>query len=145
MPSTYHSVIVNASVEIVCDVVKDIHNMSSSLSIILGCKGIGDILELNLVPNNVLNLNDLFHEALADLDEMANNVSYSNDNAEVSFVSPANLRNYYGTLRLRPLTTNGKTLVEWGSCWDSDNDKEVDLCYQVFVSLVQALVAKFEE
>ncbi|CAA6824555.1 MAG: Polyketide cyclase [uncultured Thiotrichaceae bacterium] len=141
MPSTYQSIVVNAPIEAVWDTVKNFHDFSWAPAVIESCEVVGDATGLEVGAKRVLN--GAFEETLVELDDEIHKVRYSIDNGP-SPVSSSDVKNYFGTLRLRSSTIDNKTLVEWGSVWDSDSDEAVEFCHGIYVALLQSLAGYFE-
>jgi hypothetical protein len=68
-------------------------------------------------------LNGSFLDTLIAYSSLDHRITYSIDNAP-SPISPENIRNYVGDLHLLPITSEGKTFVEWSGRWES-NETEV--------------------
>lgn len=141
MPSTYQSIVINAPIEKVWDTVRNFHDLSWAPNVIQSCDIIGDHDGLDVGAKRVLN--GAFKETLVELDNEKHKVKYSIDDGPVP-VSDSDVKNYFGTLRLRESTIDNKTLVGWGSVWESDSEDAVEFCEGIYVALLNSLSLHFE-
>ena len=141
MPSTYQSIIVSAPIESVWEVVKNFHDLSWAPEVIESCEAVGAATGLEIGAKRVLN--GAFHETLVELDNEIHKVKYSIDDGP-SPVSASDVSNYFGTLRLRSSTLDNKTLVGWGSVWESESEEAVEFCHGIYVALLQSLAKHFD-
>ena len=136
MPSTYQSNIINAPVEKVWLTISDFHDMSWAPTVIMSCDAIGDKLGNDIGAQRVLN--GAIHETLQEIDEDAHYIRYTIDDGPEP-VSPSDVQNYIGEIKLTPVTMSDTTLVEWSSSWDSDKEDAVTFCHNIYVALLGEL------
>lgn len=141
MPSTYQSIIVNAPIDSVWKTVKNFHDFSWAPEVIQSCDAVGEASGIEVGAKRVLN--GVFEETLVELDDEKHKVRYSIDDGPFP-VSATDVNNYFGTLRLRSSTLDGKTLVGWSSVWNSDSEDAVEFCHGIYVALLQSLAGHFE-
>jgi len=141
MPSTYQSIVIDAPIEKVWDTVKNFHDFSWAPSVIQSCEIVGDSNGLELGAKRVLN--GAFHETLVELDNNKHKIKYSIDDGPAP-VSASDVTNYFGTLRLRESTIDNKTLVGWGSVWESESEDAVEFCRGIYVALLNSLSLYFD-
>ena len=142
MPSTYQSIIVPASIGKVWDTVKDFHALSWAPDVIESCESVGDVPGTEPGAKRVLN--GAFHETLIEWDQDEHRIRYSIDDGP-SPVSKDEVSNYVGHLHLLPVTEGNVTFAEWSSSWESRSQDAVDFCHNIYVGLLSALAASFEQ
>ena len=142
MPLTYQSTVVNASLGDVWDRISDFHDLSWAQDVITSCEKIGDIEGREVGAKRVLN--DAFHETVTRIVPGEHIIEYSIDDGP-SPVSPNDVKNYIGSIRLRPVTMSegDATFVEWSSAWESDSEDAVDFCHGIHVALLNGLRSSF--
>ena len=142
MPLTYQSTVVKASLEDVWDRVSDFHDLSWAPDVITKCEKIGDVDGREVGAKRVLN--EVFHETVTRIVPGEHVFEYSIDDGP-SPVSPDDIRNYLGVIKLKPVTMSDgdATFVEWSSSWDSDSEDAVDFCHGIYVALLNGLRASF--
>ena len=86
-------------------------------------------------------LNGAFHETLTEIDPASHSLKYSIDDGP-SPVSKEEVSNYVGTIQLSP-ATDGGTLVEWNSTWDSNSEDAVEFCHGIYIALLKELASTF--
>jgi len=141
MPSTYQSIIVNASIDDVWQRIKNFHDFDWASEVISSCEAIGSIGPTEVGAKRILN--GVFHETLIRMEPENHLLEYSIDDGP-SPVSASEVSNYVGSLQLRPVTLGEATFVEWYSSWDSQSEDAVEFCHGIYVALLQTLAASFE-
>ncbi len=142
MPQCYQSIVVEAPIERVWSTVKDFHDMSWAGGVIRSCVAVGAPSGTEVGAKRVLN--DAFHETLLECNSTDYRIRYSIDDGP-SPVSPAEVKNYVGRLRLAPVTLSKSTFVEWSSSWESASDEARDFCHQIYIALLKALAERMAD
>lgn len=140
MPSTYQSIVVNAPVEQVWVRVKNFHDFSWASEIITSCDSVGDLGPMEVGAKRLLN--GVFHETLIRMEPEDHLIEYSIDDGP-SPVSASDVSNYVSSLHLQPVTLGNTTFVEWYSNWESQQEDAVEFCHDIYVALLNTLVASF--
>ena len=142
MPQCYQSIVIAAPIEEVWATVKNFHDFSWATGVIDSCEAVGGIGGTEIGARRILN--DVFHETLLECNEASHRIRYSIDDGP-SPVSAEEVKNYVGTLQLRPITLSNATFVEWRSDWESQNEDARDFCHQIYVALLRALANRLEK
>ncbi len=140
MPECYQSIIVNAPIAKVWNIIKDFHNMSWASNIIENCEAVGDHSGTEVGAKRILN--GAFHETLLELNEHEHRIRYSIDDGP-SPVSANEVKNYIGQVQLKSISLNDATFMEWSSAWESTSEEARDFCHQIYVALLRALAEQF--
>ena len=133
MGKTYQSITINAPVDRVWAAVRDFHDVSWAPGVLEKCTPVGDLKGDQIGARRVLN--DAFHETLLELSDLDHTVRYSIDDGP-SPVSKEEVKDYIGELRLRPITENDATFVEWSSSWDTRDNSAEEFCHTIYVALL---------
>ncbi len=143
MGKCYNSVVVQAPVEKVWDTIRDFHKIQDwAPNVISDIKVVGELKGDQIGAKRVLN--DAFHETLQGLDDVSRTIQYTIDNGPGA-VAKDKVRNYVGTVKIYPITSNNTTFVEWLSNFDSPNSSAVgELCNPVYQALLKDLAGKFQ-
>jgi len=141
MPQCYQSIVIAAPIEQVWDTVKNFHDFSWAAGVIDSCEAVGSIGGSEIGAQRILN--GLFHEILLECSAAAHHIRYSIDEGP-SPVSSKEVKNYVGTLQLRPVTLGNATFVEWHSTWEAQSEEARDFCHQIYVALLRALAQRLE-
>jgi len=80
---------------------------------------------------------------LLECSAASHRIRYSIDEGP-SPVSSKEIKNYVGTLQLRPVTLGNATFVEWHSTWEAQSEEARDFCHQIYVALLRALAQRLE-
>ena len=135
----HNSVVVNAEVSKVWDVLRNFHDLSWSPNVVESCEVVGDTKGDQLGAKRVLN--NAFHETLKSLDHENHNFTYSIDDGPGPLAKDA-VTNYVGKVQLHAITEDNTTLVVWTSRWDS-GEGVAEVCNPVYVGLLGDLKAPF--
>ena len=133
MPSTYQSNLINAPVEKVWSAISNFHDLSWAPNVVSSCESVGDISGTEVGAKRILN--GAFHETLREVDDAGHQIKYSIDDGP-SPVSPAEVSNYIGVIKLTPVTMQGSTLIEWSSSWDSNEEEATSFCHNIYVAIL---------
>ncbi len=142
MPNTYQSIVINAPVDRVWEVVRHFHDLSWAPDVIQECKSIGDKQGDQIGARR--QLNSAFLETLVELSDKDHRLGYRIDDGP-SPVSKGEVQDYYGLVQLRPVTNSNGTFIEWSSSWEAKSDEAVDFCRKIYVSLLKALQQTLEK
>lgn len=142
MPSTYQSIVVNAPIEKIWQRIYNFHDFSWAPEVITSCEAVGPISPAQAGAKRILN--GVFHETLTRIEPENHLLEYSIDDGP-SPVSANEVSNYIGTLKLRSITLGGGTFIEWSSSWQSQREDAVEFCHGIYVALLQALAASYEQ
>lgn len=140
MPSTYQSIVVEAPVDDVWDRLRDFHDFSWAPQVITSCEAVGDAGGTEVGAKRILN--GAFHETLTTIDDNDHCLEYSIDDGP-NPVSPSDVSNYRGRIRVLPVTEGDATFIEWSSEWESDSQDAVEFCSGIYTALLHALVDSF--
>lgn len=141
MPQCYQSIVVKAPVEKVWNTLKNFHDMAWASGVIDTCAAVGEKAGTEVGAKRILN--GVFHETLLECNESEHIIRYSIDDGP-SPVSPDDVNNYIGQIRLCPVTLDQATFVEWRSSWESASEDARDFCHQIYVALLKALAQQVQ-
>lgn len=141
MSSTNQSIVINASADDVWSRFSNFHDLSWAPNVIASVEKVGDIDGGRVGAQRILN--GVFHETLVEIDDNAHFLRYSIDDGP-SPVSRDEVSNYIGVVNLSAVEEGAKTLVEWTSSWDSNNEDAVEFCHGIYIALLGELVKSFE-
>ena len=133
MPSTYQSNLINAPVEKVWAAIKNFHDLSWAPNVVSSCESVGDTQGTEVGAKRILN--GAFHETLRAVESAAYQMTYSIDDGP-SPVSPKEVSNYIGIIKLTPVTMQDSTLIEWSSSWDSNEEEAASFCHNIYVAIL---------
>lgn len=142
MPSTSQSVTINASAADVWRRFSDFHDLSWAKKVITNVEKVGDLGGNQVGAKRILN--GVFHETLIEMDNDKRVMRYSIDDGP-SPVSPKEVKNYIGTVRLSNVKDGHGILVEWTSKWDSKSKDAVDFCHGIYVAMLKELEKSFKK
>jgi len=141
MPSTYQSLVINASINDIWDKLSNFHELSWANKVLPSVEKVGDKNGYEVGAKRVLN--DAFHETLIKVDAENHLVEYSIDDGP-SPVSKEDVSNYRGLIQLSPAQDADGTLVVWTSSWESNSEDAVDFCHGIYTALLNELAQSFE-
>lgn len=140
MPRTYQSIVVNAPADLVWAKLRNFHELSFAPQVVTKLERVGDKAGDQIGAQRILN--GAIHETLLALDEKNKELRYSIDDGP-SPISKGEVERYVGSVRVRPVTEDGASFVEWWSQWDATGDAAVAFCHPIYVSLLRALRDSF--
>lgn len=141
MPSTYQSIVINASIRDIWNKLNDFHKLSWAARVLPSVEKIGDKSGDEVGAKRVLN--DAFHETLTKVDQENYLIEYSIDDGP-SPVSKEEVSNYRGVIQLSSAQDADGTLVVWKSSWESRSEDAVDFCHGIYIALLNELAKSFE-
>lgn len=136
----YNSIIVNAPIEVVWKRIQDFHDFTWAPSVIQKNENVGTKDGKTIGAKRLLN--GQFLDTLIGYSAVEHRIQYSIDDGP-SPISPADIKNYVGDLHLLPLTSEGKTFVEWTGSWDSNGTEAVEFMNNIYVLLLKDLSKQF--
>lgn len=140
MGSTYQSIVVDAPAEEVWGTLRDFHDMSWAPEVVESCEAIGPGEGDEIGARR--RLNGAFEETLRELSDGERRLRYSIDDGP-SPVSAAEVDDYVGTVRVRPVTDSGASFVEWSSTWEGNDEEAAEFCHGIYVALLRSLRRHF--
>lgn len=138
--SCYNSIVIDAPIEQVWRKVRDFHDLSWAAGVIEKCEAVGDTPGNQLGAKRVLN--NVFHETLHALDDLAHTVRYSIDDGPDA-VSKDNVQGYIGEVRVFQVTETNGSFVVWTSSWESSGGGVAEFCNPIYRALLTALKKSF--
>ena len=141
MPSTYQSLVINASINDIWGKLNNFHELSWANKVLPSIEKVGDKNGYEVGAKRVLN--NAFHETLTKVDAENHLVEYSIDDGP-SPVSKEEVSNYRGLIQLSPAQDADGTLVVWTSSWESNSEDAVDFCHGIYTALLNELAQSFE-
>ena len=133
MGQTYQSITINSPIEKVWETVKDFHDMSWAPNVVSKLEKVGDFSGNQIGSKRVLN--EAFHETLHELDEENYSIKYSIDEGP-SPISSSEISNYFGNLKLTPVSLEDSTFIEWSSKWENNDEPAFEFCHGIYVALL---------
>jgi hypothetical protein len=140
VPSTYQSIVVNASIDVVWAKFSDFHDMPWAAKVLSSNEKVGQISGTEVGAKRILN--NAFHETLTRFDSENHLLEYSIDDGP-SPVSKEEVSNYIGAIQLSTAPDSDGTLVVWTSKWDSNSEDAVEFCHGIYVALLNELANSF--
>ncbi|WP_293267493.1 SRPBCC family protein [Neptunomonas sp.] len=139
MGKCYNSTVINAPIEKVWDTIKNFHELPWGSAVVTSTKKVGNKQSNEVGAQRILN--DAFHETLVSISNDEFTFSYRIDDGPGP-VAKDTVLNYFGTVKLSPVTDSGETFIEWSSSFDSDNSNEVrEFCNPIYAGLLDSLNA----
>lgn len=118
MGKCVHSVVVNAPVDQVWQVIRNFHDMSWTKAI-EALEPVGDARSDQAGAKRILN--GAFHETLLGINDLDHVFQYQITDGP-SPVSPGDLKFYYGTVSVLPVTDGNASYVSWVTHFESKDD-----------------------
>ena len=141
MGKCYNTITVNVPIDKVWSTIKDFHDLSWAKDVIESVEKVGDKKGDQIGARRILN--GVFHETLHAVNELAHSFAYTIDDGPGA-VSKDLVRNYVGSVKLLPVTSDNSTFVEWATRYDSADDSAVgELCNPIYHALLEALRSHF--
>jgi hypothetical protein len=135
-----HSIVVSAPVDEVWKLLRDFHDMSWTKAI-ESLEPTGDARSDQVGAKRVLN--GAFHETLIAIDDLAHTFRYQITDGP-SPVSPDELKFYYGTVSVLPVTAENGSYVSWVTHFESKNDSAAqEFCDPFYRTCLGDLQARF--
>lgn len=132
----YNSCVVNAPIDRVWSVLRDFYSLPWAPEVVQNVARTGSAAGDQIGARRVLN--GVFHETLLALNDVDRELLYSIDDGPGA-VSRQNVSGYIGKVRLRPITDDGGTFVEWSSSWQDSHGGVKELCDPVYKALLASL------
>jgi len=142
MGKTYQTTIIDAPLEKVWEKVRNFHDFSWAPNVVTSCIAVGDKKIDQIGAKRVLN--KVFHETLVEYSELNRSFKYSIDDGPPP-VSKNDVKEYYGSVRLLPVTDSDKCFIEWSSRWESKSNEAEEFCHNIYIALFADLHKTFEK
>jgi hypothetical protein len=136
----YNSCVVNAPTDDVWATLRNFHDFGWAKEVLETCEKIGSEGPHEAGAGRLLN--GTFGETLLELDDEGKTLRYSIDDAPGTPVAAA--ADYVGTVRVRPITSDGTSFVEWSSCWSKSEGGVAEFCDPIYQALLAALQSRFK-
>ena len=137
-----NSTIVKAPIAKVWSTVRDFHEFTWGKGVIETCERDGELAGDQVGAKRVLN--GTFQETLLELSDLDHRIRYVITDAPGTPVSKEIVRDFVGTIEVRPVTSDDWSFVEWISRFDSEQDELVeDFCNPIYQGLLKGLQAHF--
>ena len=141
MGKCYTTITVNAPIEQVWSAIADFRDLSWAKGVIESGEKVGDKMGDQIGARRILN--GAFHETLQAVNGLAHSFAYTIDDGPGA-VGRDVVRNYVGSVKLLPVTSDNSTFVEWATRYDSADDSAVgELCNPIYRALLEALRKHF--
>lgn len=138
----YNSIVVDAPIDVVWNRIKDFHDFSWAPTLIKKTENVGTKDGTTVGAKRLLN--GQFLDTMIAYNPTDHRINYSIDSAP-SPISNKEISNYVGDLHLLPITSEGKTYVEWTGSWVSDSTAAIPYMNEIYVSLLKDLAAQFKK
>ncbi len=140
MGKTYQTTIINAPIEQVWGKIRNFHDLSWAPNVVTSCVAVGDKKGDQVGAKRILN--DAFHETLVEFSEINRSFQYSIDDGPPP-VSRDEVKDYYGSVRLLPVTDSDACFIEWSSRWEAKGNEAEEFCHGIYVALLADLQKTF--
>lgn len=142
MGSTYQSIVIDAPADAVWNAICDFHDLSWAPNVVNQVEAPGDRNGDEVGAQRVLN--NAFHETLLELDDNDRSLAYSIDDGP-SPVSKNDVSQYVSRVKVRPVTEEGKSFVEWSSAWEGgEQEAAEEFCHGIYVALLKDMKKTLE-
>ena len=136
MGKCYNSTVVDAPMDKVWSVLRNFHDMSWATGSIETCEPVGAISGSQVGAKRVLN--GVFQETLVGIDDHARSITYQITNGPPP-LTREEVSEYFGVVRLHPVTVGEGTFVEWSSTWIGNESAVGGFCDPIYRALLTAL------
>lgn len=123
MGSISETIEIQAPVEQVWQAVRYFHNADWAPHVITQCEAVGDRPGDEVGASRIIN--GMFRQTLLTLDDAGRTFTYSLDKGPAP-VSNRDVENYVGRVTVRQAEDNDRTLVEWSSSWEGNDEAASD-------------------
>ena len=141
MGQTKQSITIKAPVDAVWQAARNFHDMSWAPNVVTELKAVGDIPGDRV--GSVRVLNGAFHETLREFDEGQHTFSYTVDEGP-SPISPEEVSNFVGRVKMKPASDGDGTFVEWTSAWEKNDEKAYEFCHGIYLALLDDMKKSLE-
>ncbi|WP_240141445.1 SRPBCC family protein [Nitrosomonas sp. HPC101] len=138
----YNSIVVDAPIDVVWNRIKDFHDFSWAPTLVKKTENVGTKDGTTVGAKRLLN--GQFLDTMIAYNPADHRINYSIDSGP-SPISNKEISNYVGDLHLLPITSEGKTYVEWTGSWVSDSSEAIPYMNSIYVSLLKDLAAQFKK
>ncbi|MDH3458293.1 MAG: SRPBCC family protein [Gemmatimonadota bacterium] len=142
MGRTYQSIVINAAADCVWEAGRNFHDLGWASRVITQVEPVGDVPGDHVGAKRVLN--GSFHETLLDVNDEERTFTYAITDGPAP-VSKAEVSNYVGRVRIRPITQGSGTFVEWSSTWQRNDQAAHDFCHTIYCALLDEMKQSLEQ
>lgn len=137
---TYNSIVIDAPADRVWSTLRNFNNMDWAEGIVESLESTNGKGGTEVGAARVVN--GVIHETLQSFDDDSMAFSYSIDEGPDVLASDM-VSGYLGKARVTPITSTGKSFVEWSSDWDSAKGDVKGFCDPLYSGLLGLLAQKF--
>ena len=141
MGKCYNTIVINAGQETVWQTIRNFHDLSWASGPIETCEAVGDAAGDQVGAQRLLN--GVFEETLIGLNDREHTIMYQITNGP-SPISSNEISDYYGEVRLLPVTDSSATFVQWQSTWTGNSASAGEFCDPIYKALLGALKTSME-
>lgn len=142
MGKTYQTISVGRDLDAVWSRLNNFHDMSWAPSVITECTALGELGGTSEGAKR--KLNGVFEETLLRVDSDKYLIEYAINDAP-SPVSPQEISDYVGRIKLSSEGDGKSTLVEWSSSWKGEGVESAKFCHGIYKALLGELKNDLEE
>jgi hypothetical protein len=140
MGKCVHSAVINAPVDEVWQLLRNFHDMSWTAAA-ESVEPVGDARSDQVGAKRILN--GAFHETLLAINDLDHSFRYQITDGP-SPVSPNDLKFYYGTVSVQPVTDENASYVSWVTHFESKDDSATqEFCDPFYRTFLAHLKARF--
>jgi hypothetical protein len=140
MGQSHQPIVINAPKNHVWEKIRNFHDMSWVPNVVSSLEVIGDIAGDQLGSKRLLN--GAFHETLLELNDELETFAYQIEDGP-SPISKDDVQNYIGRVTLTD-AEEGKTLVEWSSEWENNDEEAYEFVHQIYLALLDDMKNSLE-
>jgi hypothetical protein len=141
MGTIHHSIEIETPVDRVWQTIRDFHHMKWAPNVITDLQVVGDGPGDQVGAVRVLN--GAFRETLLEFDDKNRTFAYSIDDGP-SPLSKGEVKNYVGRVKISAAGGSGKTLVEWSSSWEENDEAVSEFCNGMYMALLGEMKKSME-
>lgn len=141
MGKTNQEIIINAGPDTVWQAIRNFHDMSWAPDVINSLEKIGDKTGEEIGSQRLLN--GAFKETLVSVDEATKTFCYSIDDAP-SPISPTEISNFVGQVKVELAADGEGTRVEWTTSWEKNDEPAYEFCHAIYIALLSNMKKSLE-
>ena len=141
MGKTSQLIEIETTAERVWHTIRDFYHMKWAQNVITDLQVVGEGPGDQIGAVRILN--GAFRETLLELSDENRTFAYSIDDGP-SPLSKSEVKNYVGRVKVSPAGENGRTLVEWSSTWEDNDEAVYEFCHGMYVALLDELKKSLE-
>jgi len=137
MGKCYNQAIINKPIETVWATIRDFHHMEWAKEVVETTEKVGTCDGTTVGAQRILN--QAFFETLLTLDDKEHSFTYRIDDGPGPIAKVA-VNNYIGSVKATPIEAEGRTMVEWSSTFEANDEDAVgDFCNPIYQGLLHSL------